>query len=206
MNLCFIIVSLYSKSKIKDNSFMNVRWCIVVFLLASSISLLVGQDDKIINWMTWEEVQLASKKEQKKIFVDLYTDWCGWCKKMDAKTLSKNHIIQYLNEHYYSIKFDAQNKNDITFKDKVYKYVSSGRNSYNELAIELTKGKLSFPTVVFLDEALDVIQPIPGFLDAEKFEKIMTYFAGDYHMTTPWREYERTFNSQYYVPASVGGK
>ncbi len=168
-----------------------------------TFSGVVAQSE--INWMTWEEVASASKVEERKIFVDLYTEWCSWCKKMDAQTLARPDIASYINENYYPIKFDAQHKDDILIDGRTYKYISNGRNSYNELAIELTKGKLSFPTIVFLEADMEVIQPIPGFQGPKNFEKIMTYFAGDFHKTMPWHEYSRTYEGQSVLPASLRG-
>src|SRR5688500_17422950 len=77
-----------------------------------------------IKWMTWKEVQEAQKKQPKKVFVDAYTDWCGWCKRMDATTFSNPEIIKYVNKNFYAIKFDAETKDVITFKGKSYKYVA----------------------------------------------------------------------------------
>lgn len=178
----------------------NLTFLTVALFLSTG---LVAQEE--INWMTWEEVEEASKKEQRKIFVDLYTQWCSWCKKMDSKTLSRQEIVEYLNDNYYSIKFDAQHKDDIVLNGRKYSYISNGRNSYNELAIELTKGKLSFPTIVFLESNMEVIQPIPGFQGPKNFEKIMTYFAGDFHKSTPWRDYSKNYEQQFVLPAGVGG-
>lgn len=183
---------------------------IIVFSIACfyffGINTLSAQGNEGVNWMTWEEVEKANQIEKRKILVDLYTDWCGWCKKMDAKTLSQPHIAQYINENYYAIKFNAQHKNDIILNGKTYTYIKNGRNSFNELAVEISKGKLSFPTVVFMDSDFSVIQPIPGFQGQKKFEKLMTYFAGDFHKSTPWREYARSYKSQHLVPANTSGR
>ena len=40
-----------------------------------------------INWMTWEEAVEANEKRAKKIFIDFYTNWCGWCKKIGCHYL-----------------------------------------------------------------------------------------------------------------------
>lgn len=174
-----------------------------LFTIVSS-SQLYGQNEEV-RWMTWEEVEAASKVEQRKVFVYMHTTWCSWCKKMEGKTLSEPNIVAYLNENYYNVNFDAQHREDITFKGKVYQLVRAGRHNFNELAIEITMGKMSFPSIVFMDENLNVIQPIPAYQGPQKFEKLMTYFAGDFHKTTPWREYEHSYNSRYYVPASMRG-
>ena len=52
---------------------------------------------------------------------------------------------------------------------------------------------------------MEVIQPIPGFQGPKNFEKIMTYFAGDFHKTMPWHEYSRTYEGQSVLPASLRG-
>ena len=166
--------------------------CTIGLLLCACI-VLNGQTK--INWLSWEEAIELSKDNKKKFFVDVYTNWCGWCKKMDVATFQKSHIAQYVNENYYAVKFNAEQKEEIQFKEKLYKFVSQGRRGYHELAAAITKGRLSYPTIVFLDEDLNVIQPIPGFQDAKSFEQIMTYFAGNYYQNTPWRKYTQNYVS-----------
>ncbi len=155
-----------------------------------------GTAQNKIMWLTWEEALAAHAKEPRKIMVDIYTPWCGWCKKMDKRTFQKDHIATYVNENYYAVKFDAETKQVITFNGKEYQYISSGRRGYHELAVAITQGKLSFPTVTFIDEDLKVIQPIGGFQGPESFELIMTYFAENHYTHTPWRSYTRTYNSR----------
>ena len=146
-----------------------------------------------IEWHSWEEALSLSEKEPRKIFVDVYTDWCGWCKRMDKATFQQSHIADYMNEKFYAVKFNAESKEDIVFNGKTYKYVKNGARGYHELAAEIMRGRLSYPTIVFLDENLGVIQPIPGFKDPEQFELIMTYFGENEHMKTPWEVYQKQY-------------
>lgn len=150
-----------------------------------------------IQWLTWEEAQELSKQEKRKIILDVYKEWCYWCKKMDSVTFKDPHIAQYLNDNYYVVKFDAEQKGDLIYKDKVYKYVKigNGKRGYHQLAAELLKGRLSFPTIVFLDENMDLIQSIVGFKTPVQFEKIATYFATNNHRRTPWSTYKRRYKS-----------
>ncbi len=149
-----------------------------------------------INWMTWEQAQEAQKKKPKKIFVDVYTDWCGWCKKMDATTFSHPEIIRYLNENYYAIKFDAEQKAPILFKDKEYKFVSQGMRGYHELAAELMGGKMSYPTTLYLDEQLNLLSPVPGYLDPPTCEMILTFFGSNTFRNVKWEDYQKTFKGK----------
>lgn len=170
-----------------------MRFLAIIVTLFTFAHLGNAQDEASIQWMTWEEAQERMKEEPRKIFVDIYTDWCGWCKKMDVATFQKPHIVKYLNEHYYAIKFNAEQTEDIVFNDKKYRFVQQGRRGYHELAFSITRGQLSYPTIVFVDEELNVIQPIPGFRDSMEFEKMMTYFGNDMHKQIPWSLYEKDY-------------
>lgn len=149
-----------------------------------------------INWMTWEQAQAAQKKNPKKIFVDVYTDWCGWCKKMDATTFSHPEIIRYVNENYYAVKFDAEQKAPILFKGKEYKFVPQGNRGYHELAANLMNNKMSYPTTLYLDEQLNLLSPVPGYLEPQTFEVIINYFGSNAFRQTTWEEYQKTFKGK----------
>ena len=158
-----------------------------------------------VNWLSWEEAQARTQKEPRKILVDVYTQWCGWCKKMDKETFDNSDISKYINKNFYPVKFDAETKGDILFNNKVYSYIKSGSGGYHQLAAEITFGKLSYPTIVFIDEKLNVLQPIPGYKDIMSLDKIMKYFAEDYYKTTPWKKYEEMYNlKQTPVPVKSG--
>ncbi|MEY3369188.1 MAG: hypothetical protein RI973_2343 [Bacteroidota bacterium] len=146
-----------------------------------------------IQWVTWEQLAEKSKKERRKVVVDVYTDWCGWCKRMDATTFSQPQIVRYVNEKYYAVKFNAEMKEDITFKGEEFRFVKNGMRGYHELAAKITSGRLSYPTVVFLDENLEVIQAIPGYRDAREFEMIMTYFGENQYQKVPWETYQEKY-------------
>ena len=179
---------------------------IVFFLLVLVNTSSFSQ--KKVNWLTWEQAIEKNETEKRKILVDFYTDWCGWCKKMDVNTFDTEIISDYLNEFYYPVKFDAERKQTIIYKGKEYKFIRRGKSGYHELAAELLGGKLSFPTVVFLDENSEIIQPIPGYQDARTFEMIIKFFAEDYHKRMPWPKYAREFKpSQNASPVkNSGGK
>lgn len=149
-----------------------------------------------VNWMSLEQALEKSKTEKRKIFVDLYTDWCGWCKHMDSTTFVSVPVAKYLNEHYYPVKFNAEQEKDIVFHDQTYKFKKSGSRGYHELAALWLNNKFSFPTVVFLDENQQLIQPVPGYQDAVKMEAIINYFGSDSHKKTPWESYEKKFSNK----------
>jgi len=173
--------------------------------------LSLNAEAQQVNWLTWEEALELNQKEKKKFLVDVYTDWCGWCKKMDKTTFSDKKIADYVNEHYYAVKFNAEQKSDIIYNNKVYQYVRGfGQKGVHELAKEIMRGKISYPTVVFINSNLEVIQPIPGFQDVENFEMIMTFFAEEQYMNKPWNqfvmEYKRNKPGKVIRPKDVQPK
>ncbi len=157
-----------------------------------------------IEWKSWEEVIELSKTSPRKVVVDVYTDWCGWCKKMDKITFQQPQIAQFINDNFYAIRFNAEHTETIVYQDKEYKFTRAGKKGYHELAATLTKGDLRYPTVIILDEGLDVLQPLKGFQDPMSMELILTYYLGDHQNRTPWKRYTRTYNSKIIRAVPVG--
>ena len=166
---------------------MKNRYLLLTFLfLCLSMSNINAQE---INWMTIGEAEEANKKEPKKILIDVYTDWCGYCKKMDATTFKDKDMIEYLNKEFYCVKLDGEDKNTIKFKEKEFNFVDKGRRGYNELPASLMKGKLSYPTFVYLNEDLEVLLVMPGYRKAPEMLKIVTYLGDNYYKDMKWNEY-----------------
>lgn len=162
-------------------------------VVQAGLAMNVATSNDRIQWMSWDEVQKAMEKEPRKVFIDIYTDWCGWCRRMDQNTFQLAYIARYMNKNYYNIKFNAEQKESIVFQGKEFKFVASGKRGYHELAGQLTQGRLSYPTIVFMDEQFRLIQPIPGYQAPENFEPIMTFFAEAHYLETPWEQYKATF-------------
>lgn len=151
-----------------------------------------------IDWMSWEQAIEKAKSDKKKILVDVYTQSCVWCKRMDQQTFSRPELAAYINANFYPVKFDAQQKKDITYRNKVYRYEKiDGGKGHHELAAEIMSGSMSYPTIVFLDEEQNVIQAIVGFKTAEQFEMIASYFATDSYMKVPWSLYQKQYRSSF---------
>ena len=129
----------------------------------------------------------------------MYTDWCGWCKRMDRDVYGKKPIVDYLNKKFYAVKFNAEKyKEDIEFQGKVFKFVpppQGGRNGIHELAYALMDQKASYPTTVFIDEELRPLQAIPGYQKAPFFDTILNFIGEDNYKKTPWQEFEKSYQS-----------
>ena len=121
-----------------------------------------------LTWLTMEQASELNNSEGKKFLVDVYTDWCGWCKIMDKKTFSDPEVKAYLSENYHLIKLNSEQHDPINFKGKAYKWVPMGKNGINQLAIEIIGDNLSYPTLVFMDENLKKIKSSIGYKKPEQ--------------------------------------
>ena len=142
-----------------------------------------------INWMSWEEAAAANAKEPKKIFVDVYTDWCGWCKRMDATTFKDPAVASLMNEKFYAVKLNAEQKESIYWRDEEFKWTPGGRSGYHKLAYDLLDGRLSYPSFVMLDAGYSRIAISPGYKGSEALLKELKFAAEEHYKTTTWQQY-----------------
>lgn len=146
-----------------------------------------------IKWYTIDEALKLQKEKPGKLLVEVYTKWCKVCHKLDQLSLSQQHIADYINNNYYPVKFDAESRAPIYYMGQKYEYKNEGSSGYHAFAYKITHGKLNYPSLVFIDEDLRVLQSINGFQSPSKLIRILTYFADNYNKKIPWNE----FNSQY---------
>ncbi len=166
------------------------------FRTSPATSLVQPVTEQTITWMSFEEAMEAVKTEKRKVLINIHTEWCGWCKHMDRTTFQDANIVKFINEKFYPVKLNAEQKEDITTPEKVYKYEKreGKERGFHQLAIALTMGRPpTLPSTVFLDENFRVLQPIPGYKEPKTFEMMMTYYGDDHYKRTPWTVYQKTY-------------
>jgi thioredoxin-related protein len=151
-----------------------------------------------IHWLSFTEAVEANKKQKKKILIDVYTDWCGWCKKMDASTYQNPKLIDYVNKNYYPVKLDAEMSDSVVFNNHTFKKTDPAKKSApHELAIALLNGKMGYPSTVFLDENFNMLTPVQGYLTVEQLEMYLRYFNEADYKSNQWDEFQNSFKSQF---------
>lgn len=157
-------------------------------------TLLMAQDK--IKWHSIDEaIQLASQ-EPRMLVIDVYTDWCGWCKRMDATTFSDPGIIEIMNEHFYPVKLNAEGKEDIVIGERTFKFVDNGRRGYHEIAVVVTRGRLSYPTISYVDAQGKVLEAAPGYKTPDQFRVYLAYYAEEAYKTQSFDEFSAAYGGQ----------
>jgi len=163
-------------------------------LLFSSAGKMPEKAGKL-KWMTLKEAQEAMQIEKRPILIDLYTDWCGWCKVMDRKTYTNPKVIAYLQEHFYPVKLNAETREALTWNEKTYNFNSTNRT--NDFAIFLTYGRLSYPTTVIIPTDNSGPQPVPGYLEPKDLELFVRYFGDGKYGKQPFDAYQKGFKNEW---------
>jgi thioredoxin-related protein len=149
-----------------------------------------------IRWYTIEEAEKLSKTAPRKVMVDVYTEWCGWCKKMDSETFSHPVIADYINRHYYPVKLNAESRESIIFRGQTFKFVENGSRGYHELAAGLLNGQMSYPSIAYLNEKLELLGAVPGYRAPKDMEPLLNYIAEDKFVDESLDEYQKGFTSK----------
>lgn len=147
---------------------MNLRFLLFFFLL--TLAAACKQESKDIVWLDMNAAdKLSAAQSEKYYFIDVYTEWCGWCKVMDRETFTQPQVVKFMNDNFHTVKFDAESKEAQNFNGKQYTWVNTGRNGINMLAVELLNTNLSYPSYVILDKDKKPLNVINGFLEADAF-------------------------------------
>jgi thioredoxin-related protein len=170
---------------------------VLLSILSMSSARKLSNEEPTVNWMSFEQAVQKSKTEKRKIFIDVYTTWCGWCKVMDKNTFNDPKVAKLLNEKFYAVKLNAEQREDINYNGHTFKFVASGNSGYHQLAASLLNNQMSYPTVVFLDEEFSIIKPLAGYVQAPEFHKIAQFIGGGHYKTEKWEDFQNSYKSPY---------
>ena len=178
------------KKHIISKSTPRLSFFIVLLLVFTSENILAQK----IQWMSMSEAQEAQKNKPKKIFMDVYTEWCGPCKLLDKNTFQNPDVSRYISEHYYAVKFNAEGNEEIMYYEQIFKNPNydpnrKGRNATHQFTQFL--GVKGYPTMVFFSENGDPIMPIVGYQKPKQIELFLKMIKqGDYQVFSKPEDFE----------------
>ncbi len=160
-----------------------------LFLIAAL--LLLGGSQAQVKWQT---IDAASKSKigEKMYLVDFYTDWCGYCKKMDRETFNDPTVIKIIKKYFFPVKFNAEGSNSFDWFGQTYRPATNGRNRTHEFA----RGVRGYPTIALYKADGTLFQAIPGYNPPKDFVVILWYLvSGDYNRYS-FERYSQIFDKE----------
>lgn len=169
----------------------RILWVLIIAI--TGIQGLTAQEK--VKWYSIEEAIQLTAQEPRVLVIDVYTDWCGWCKRMDLTTYSNPEIVKILNSQFYPVKLDAEGKDDIVIGDRTFKFVQSGRSGYHEIAAVLTQGRLSYPTLSYVDDQGRLLEVDAGYKTADQLMVHLAYYADGSYKTTSFEDFQAAYGN-----------
>ena len=170
------------------------------FLLVAMVS-----SAQEINWMSMNDALAAQQKTPKKIFVDVYTTWCGPCRLLSERTFKNKDFVKYINDNFYAVKFNAEGNEEVSYKGTTYTNrgydpaKANTRNYPHDFAGAL--GVNSYPTRLIFDEKGTPIFPIVGYMTATQLEPVIKFVGNNTYLTVTTQEaydkYLKTFKGTF---------
>jgi len=180
------------------------RFCL--FLILASFSLQaqtqvhepMKEENSLVKWISFNEALELNKKQPKPFLVDIYTDWCGWCKQMMRTTYSDPNLSAYINTWFYPVKFNAEGRDTIEYLGKKYMNPGKEPRSTHQLVLKFLGERISYPSTIFIGNNFLFQLNTSGYLDNRQIEPVLVYTVENIFRTTAYEEFKTHFQKAFY--------
>jgi len=128
-------------------------------------------------WLDFGQLEDSLRVNPKPVFLYFHTDWCTYCRKMEAEVFTKPFIVAELSENYYAVKFDAENPEDVIFDGMVFsnQQLKKSRTPLHDLAILFNGQNKPFapPLMLLMDEKFLLKKRINSYLDSKSLHAVL---------------------------------
>lgn len=125
---------------------------------------------------TFEEAEELCAQNPKPYVIFIKTSWCKFCNLMEKSTFQNDEVVKVLDNDFYFIVLDAEEKETINFNDRAFRFLPNGIESgVHELAAALATSNdgVSYPTLVVLAPDYTISLQKPSFIDTENMIRLL---------------------------------
>ena len=171
----------------------------VYFLCFSFSAPAQNESHGLVNWLSFKDAQEKNKIQEKPFLIDVYTDWCGWCKRLDNETYKNAEVAALMNTYFYPVKFDAESRDSLNFAGVPYKFKPSGSRGTNEFALTMASrpgGRIGYPTITIISPMGEKIVVEAGYKNADKMKLFLLYYGEGHYKTKDYITFEKEYNQK----------
>jgi thioredoxin-related protein len=120
-----------------------------------------------VNSVGFEQIDSLQKCEKRPVLIFLHTSWCTYCVAMKNTTLADAGVVKLLNQKFYFVTMDIEEKRDISFHGHIFRYKPTGTNTgVHQLAEQLgtINGQLAYPALCFLNADYEITYQREGYV------------------------------------------
>ncbi len=177
---------------------------IILFCYSHLLAQEPDKEGSFVNWMSLQSAMEKMKTQPKPLLIDVYTEWCGWCKTMMKTTYANKGLAEYINAYFYPVKFDGESKDTIEYLGEKYFPVSDKPRTTHPLAAKLLNNKLMYPTTLFLNgydsdkKEFKINMVASGYLEQAKLEPILVFVLENAGRNSTYDEFNEHFQNTFY--------
>ena len=149
-----------------------------VFLLLAGLAAASSQHvpaaaapPPAVVWRSWDRGLEEARASGRPILVDVYTDWCGWCRRMKADVYARPEVRAYLAERFVTVSLNAEGADAASHEGR----------SYTSRSLAARFGVSGYPTTLFLRADGGHQVYVPGYVEPVRFLQVLR-FIGEGHM------------------------
>ena len=191
LNLNHEYVYLFQLLKSDKYSKMGKYFNIIIVIIGFFNQIKAQSLPSKIHCKTVTEFNVLFGNKPKKILFKVYSKDCHTCYDMDEKILSDKNIVNYINKTFYAIKLDAFDKSPINLRGHIYET----KDGLNPLASFLLKGNIKFPSLIFIDDKLTMIDYSEGYNSLEMINMTLHYLGDNAYKIISWQAFQKNFKT-----------
>ncbi|MFU8813429.1 MAG: thioredoxin family protein [Balneolaceae bacterium] len=151
---------------------------LAIFLLAIGHSLAAAQSSELTVY-SLQEALAKAQAEEKKVLIDVFAEWCPYCRRMHTEVYTDPAVIEALNSHFVLVKVNIESENEIEYRGQ----------TMTERQFSRAMQSTSVPTTLFMDADGEVLGLQPGAIPSDVFSRLLRFVGSDAYLSVSFNDF-----------------